>query len=132
MGVKVYWLIVAAVIILGIIMPQYGWKRKYYIILMTGIHIFVCGFRYMYLTGDLIKYEATFQQLRGQSWFSDFAWQDGRNTGFQWLMKLVAELTDGDFQIFLFGGVDHVDNKTFRRRVAVQAFHGRNIGQNGF
>ena len=74
MGVKVYWLIVAAVIILGIIMPQYGWKRKYYIILMTGIHIFVCGFRYMYLTGDLIKYEATFQQLRGQSWFSDFAW----------------------------------------------------------
>ena len=103
MGVKVYWLIVAAVIILGIIMPQYGWKRKYYIILMTGIHIFVCGFRYMYLTGDLIKYEATFQQLRGQSWFSDFAWQDGRNTGFQWLMKLVAELTNGDFQIFLFG-----------------------------
>lgn len=102
MGVTIYWLIVAAVIFFGITMPQTGWKRKYYIIFMTGIHIFVCGFRYMYLTGDLMKYEATYQKLLNHGWLSDFAWQDGRNTGFQWLMKLFAQLSDGDFQIFLF------------------------------
>lgn len=102
MGVKIYWLIVAAVILFGIIMPQSGWKKKYYIIFMTGIHIFVCGFRYMYLTGDLMKYEATYKELLNYGWRSDFAWQDGRNTGFQWLMKFFAQVSDGDFQVFLF------------------------------
>ena len=102
MGVKIYRLIVAVVIFFGIIMPQTEWKRKYYIIFMAGIHIFVCGFRYMYLTGDLMKYEATYQELLNHGWFSNFAWQDGRNTGFQWLMKLFAQLSDGDFQVFLF------------------------------
>ena len=102
MGVRVYWLIVAAVIVFGIIMPQTGWKRKYYIMLMAALHIFVCGFRYMHLTGDLMKYEATYQGLLNQSWFSEYAWHGGRNAGFQWLMKFVAELTQGDFQVFLF------------------------------
>ena len=102
MGVNIYWLIVAAVIILGFIMPQYGSNKKYYIFLMTGLQIFVCGFRYMFLTGDLMKYNTIYQELRLHGWFSDYTWAEGRNTGFQWIMKLVSQLTDGDFQVFLF------------------------------
>lgn len=102
MGVNVYWLIVCAVIVLGIIMPQYGWKKKYYIMIMTGVHIFVCGFRYMFLTGDLMKYNTIYHELLYNSWFSDYTWAEGRNAGFQWVMKLVAQLTNGDFQVFLF------------------------------
>ena len=58
MGVKIYWMIIVAVIILGLIMPQKGYYKKYYVILMAGLHTFVCGFRYMYLVGDLRKYAA--------------------------------------------------------------------------
>lgn len=101
MGEKIYWLIVAAVIIFGMILPQYGWKRKYYIIFMAGIHIFVCGFRYMYLTGDLRKYASDYYTSVNYGWFSDNVFHEGRNAGFYWLMKLVSQLTNGDFQIFL-------------------------------
>lgn len=101
MGVNTYWLVVAAVIILGAFMPQKGIRKKYYIILMAMLHIFVCGFRYMYLTGDLLKYAATYYELPEWDWFSEYAWSKGRNAGFQWLMKLVSEWTNGDFQIFL-------------------------------
>ena len=51
--IEIYWFIAIAVIVLGLIMPQQGPKRKYYIIIMAAIHTFVCGFRYQYLTGDL-------------------------------------------------------------------------------
>ena len=53
---SIYWIIVALVIVLGMVMPQQGIKRKYYIIIMAIIHAFVCGFRYQYLTGDLQTY----------------------------------------------------------------------------
>ena len=101
MGEKIYWLIVAAVIIFGMILPQYGWKRKYYIIFMTGLHIFVCGFRYMYLTGDLRKYAWDYGDVVNYGWFTDNVFHEGRNAGFYWLMKFVSQLTNGDFQIFL-------------------------------
>lgn len=102
MGVNVYWWVVALVIGLGMIMPQQGRRKNFYIIVITLIQIFVCGFRYMYLTGDLRKYSATFYELPEYGWFSNYAWQGGRNAGFQWSMKLVAQITDGDFQVFLF------------------------------
>lgn len=101
MGVLVYWLIVAAVIVLGLLMPQQGKKKKYYIIVMAVLHIFVCGFRYMYLTGDLRKYAWEYSTMSDYGWFSNNVFHGGRNAGFYWLMKLVCDLTNGDFQIFL-------------------------------
>lgn len=101
MGVLVYWLIVAAVIVFGFIMPQQGEKKKHYIILMAVLHTFVCGFRYMYLTGDLRKYAWEYSTMNNYGWFSNNVFHGGRNAGFYWLMKLVCDLTNGDFQIFL-------------------------------
>ncbi len=97
----IYYYIVAAVVILAVFMPQEGPKRKRYIIIMTIVHTFVCGFRYMYLTGDLRNYAADYYAIVDQGWFSSEVFQGGRNTGFFWLMKLVSTITDGNFQIFL-------------------------------
>lgn len=104
MGVKMYWIIVATVIILGQLMPQNGYKKKYYVILMACLHTFVCGFRYMYITGDLIKYSNGYNYYYENpdiSWFSKNVFNGGRNAGFEWVKKAVAIITNGDFQIFL-------------------------------
>lgn len=101
MGITVYYLILAAVVILGLLMPQKGTQRKSYIIITAAIHAFVSGFRYKYLTGDLIRYNTFFQSYRDLGWFSEEVFQEGRNFGFQWLMKAVCNITDGNYQIFL-------------------------------
>lgn len=98
---NVYWIIVALIIFLGMIMPQQGYERKYYIIIMAAIHSFVCGFRYMYLTGDLRSYAWDYGDVLNYGWFSDEVFHEGRNAGFYWLMKLISSITGGDFQIFL-------------------------------
>lgn len=98
---NVYWIIVGLVILLGMIMPQQGYRRKWYIIMMMILHSFVCGFRYMYLTGDLRKYATTYSALSGKGWFSEEVFQEGRNAGFSWIMKLISTISHDDFQILL-------------------------------
>lgn len=99
---KTYLFIVAAVLVLGVFMEQRGNGNKKYIILMAALHTFVCGFRYMYLTGDLRKYAAGYYEIVKSGWLSENVLHEGRNTGFFLLMKVLSELTGGDFQIFLF------------------------------
>lgn len=98
---SIYWIIVAAVIVLGIVMPQQGYYRKFYIIAMTVLHSFVCGFRYMYLTGDLRKYAWDYNDIVNYGWFNENVFHEGRNAGFYWLMKLISTITNGNFQLFL-------------------------------
>lgn len=98
---EIYIYLVAATLIFGMIMPQQGPQRKKYIILMAVIHAFVCGFRYQYLTGDLMKYQWAYSHLYDDAWFSEAVWDGGRNAGFTMLMKLVALLFDNQFQPFL-------------------------------
>lgn len=98
---EIYYYIVLMVIILGLVMPQEGKRRKSYIVLMAILHSFVCGFRYMYLTGDLRNYAADYYDIVRYGWFSSEVVQEGRNTGFFWMMKFVSTLTNGNFQIFL-------------------------------
>lgn len=98
---SVYVFIVAATLILGAIMPQQGPKRKYYIAVMAVLHAFILGFRYQYLTGDLMKYQWTYANLHQYGWFSEEVWHEGRNSGFFILMKFVAMLFDNQFQPFL-------------------------------
>ena len=100
-GVTIITNLVIVGIILGIIMPQQGYRRKYYIIAMTLLHSFVSGFRYMYLTGDLRNYASDYGEVVNYGWFSDNVFYEGRNAGFYWLMKVVSSITDGNFQIFL-------------------------------
>ena len=79
---SIYWQIVALSIVLGMVMPQEGPRRKYYVLVMTFIHWFVCAFRYQFLTGDLIKYNTTFRHLQEADYFSDLAINEWKNTGF--------------------------------------------------
>lgn len=101
MGVTVYYLVLAAVIVLGLVMPQSGKQKKNYIITMAVIHAFVSGFRDCLLTGDLKKYAYTFLLVGERGWFSDEVFQDGRNFLFFWFLKAVNQLTDAEFQIAL-------------------------------
>lgn len=98
---EVYLIILAAIIILGLLMPQRGPARKSYILCMAVLHTFICGFRYMHLTGDLIKYHNEFNMMDNYSWFSENVLHKGRNAGFYLLMKLVNHLSDANFQLFL-------------------------------
>lgn len=98
---EIYLYIVTAIIVLGLILPQHGDNKKIYIIIMTFLHIFVCGFRYMYLTGDLRNYAADYYNMKDYGLFSDFIIQDGRNTGFFVLMKFWSGLSGENFQVFL-------------------------------
>lgn len=98
---SIYLIIVAAVLLLGAVMPQEGRRRIWYIALMTAVHAFVCAFRYQHLTGDLMKYHYTFNMLSEMAWFGPEVYNQGRNFGFMFLMKMVAELTDDDFQMLL-------------------------------
>lgn len=102
MGNTPYILMVAAVLIFGAIMPQQGTKRIRYIILMTILHTCLCGFRYMFITGDLHKYYYTFMNSGSYSWFSSELFAGGRNTGFYVFNKIVYLLSGGDFQALLF------------------------------
>lgn len=100
--IEVYYFVFLSAIVLGMIMPQEGPHRKYYIIVMAVIHTFVCGFRYKYLTGDLRKYASTYYTtVLENGWFSEEVLHEGRNTGFYWLMKLLSEITHGEFQYLL-------------------------------
>ena len=101
MGVKIYYYMVLAVLGFAIFLPQHGRRRKSYIVLMAALHTFVCGWRYMYLTGDLRKYAWGYYTIADSGWFSADVFNEGRNFGFFWLQKLFSQLTDGDFQVFL-------------------------------
>ena len=93
--------LVLITLVLGVIMPQKGPKRIYYIALMAMICIFVCGFRYQFLTGDLHKYYWNYFNCGNYDWFSAELWAEGRNSGFFMFNKLINLLSGGDFQTLL-------------------------------
>ena len=102
MGVRVYYYMVAAVLGFGVLLPQHGRQKKAYIALMAVLHAFVCGWRYMYLTGDLLKYSGQYTRIYPvNGWFSEQVFDGGRNFGFAWLSKLLSLISNGNFQILL-------------------------------
>ena len=102
MGKSIYYILIAASILLGLIFSQKKESRKTYVIITAILHALVSGLRYQFLTGDLIRYNTLFQDYRYFGWFSEEVFQEGRNFGFQWMMKAVCHITDGNFLIFLF------------------------------
>lgn len=98
---EIYWYIVIASLLCGIVIPQEGAGKKLYIFLMTLLHTVVSACRYKFLTGDLLKYNTEFQDVRFFSYFSKRVLQDGRNTGFYWVMKVISDITNGNFQVLL-------------------------------
>lgn len=101
MGVTIYYIVVAACLVFGLLMPQEGQKKKYYILLMLLLHTFVCAFRYKYIHGDLMKYGYGFSNLRYLGWLGNGVLEDPRNFAFKWLLKLISHLSGGEFQYAL-------------------------------
>ena len=102
MGVRVYYYVAAAVLLFGALLPQHGKQKRIYIALMAALHTFICGWRYMYLTGDLLKYSGQYTRIYPvNGWFSEQVFDGGRNFGFAWLSKLLSLISNGNFQILL-------------------------------
>lgn len=102
MGVRVYYYIVAAVLGFGALLPQHGRRKKTYITLMAILHTFVCGWRYKYITGDLLKYAWSYEHVYADyGWFSKEVFSGGRNFLFFWIEKLFTQLFNGEFQALL-------------------------------
>ena len=94
--------LVLITLVLGVIMPQKGPKRIYYIALMAMICTFVCGFRYQFLTGDLHKYYWNYFNYGSYDWFSAELWAEGRNFGFYYFNKIIYTLFGEEQQALLF------------------------------
>ena len=96
-----YYLLLVAIIALGILMPQGAKDRKQYIVIMAVLHSLLSGLRHQFLTGDMRHYCSNYWHINENGWFSDKVFQEGRNFGFNWLMKFFSTLSDGEFQVFL-------------------------------
>lgn len=96
-----YYLLLAAIIALGVLMPQGAKDRKQYIVIMAVLHSLLSGLRHQYLTGDMQSYCYKYWRTLNEGWFSDEIFQGGRNFGFNWLLKFFSTLSDGEFQVFL-------------------------------
>jgi F0F1-type ATP synthase membrane subunit c/vacuolar-type H+-ATPase subunit K len=96
-----YYLLLAAIIALGFLMPQGKKDRKQYIVIMAVLHSLLSGLRHQYLTGDMQSYCYKYWRTLNEGWFSDELFQGGRNFGFNWLLKFFSTLSNGEFQVFL-------------------------------
>ena len=96
-----YYLLLVAIIVLGILMPQGAKDRKQYVVTMAVLHSLLSGLRHQYLTGDMQTYCYKYWRTLNEGWFSDELFQGGRNFGFNWLLKFFSTLSDGEFQVFL-------------------------------
>ena len=96
-----YYLLLVAIIALGVLMPQGAKDRKQYIVIMAVLHSLLSGLRHQYLTGDMQSYCYKYWRTLNEGWFSEELFQEGRNFGFNWLLKFFSTLSDGEFQVFL-------------------------------
>ncbi len=96
-----YYLLLVAIMALGVLMPQGAKDRKQYIVVMAVLHSLLSGLRHQYLTGDMQSYCYKYWRTLNEGWFSDEIFQEGRNFGFNWLLKFFSTLSDGEFQVFL-------------------------------
>ena len=96
-----YYLLLVAIMALGVLMPQGAKDRKQYIVIMAVLHSLLSGLRHQYLTGDMRHYCYKYWHIGENGWFSEEVFQEGRNFGFSWLMKFFSTLSDGEFQVFL-------------------------------
>ena len=96
---NIYWFVLILTAILALVFKN---SKKGFIISTSMVHTFICGFRYMYMHGDLQKYAYEFGLIKGYGWRSEKLLEGGRNTLFYILNKVVAECTNGNFQVLLF------------------------------
>ncbi len=96
-----YYLLLVAIMALGVLMPQGTKDRKQYIVIMAVLHSLLSGLRHPYLTGDMQSYSYKYWHIVEDGWFSEAVFQEGINFGFNWLLKFFSTLSDRNFQVFL-------------------------------
>lgn len=96
-----YYLLLAAIVVLGVLMPQGAKDRKQYIVIMAVLHSLLSGLRHQQLTGDMQTYCYKYWLTLNEGWFSEEIFQGGRNFGFNWLLKFFSTISNGEFQFFL-------------------------------
>lgn len=96
---NIYWIVLIVTAVLALLFKN---NKKGFVISASAVHTFVCGFRYMYMHGDLRKYAYEFILIQDYDWKSEELLRGGRNTLFYVLNKLVAECANNDFQVLLF------------------------------
>ena len=96
-----YYLLLVAIMAFGVLMPQGAKDRKQYIVLMAVLHSLLSGLRHPYLTGDMRTYSYNYWFFAEKGWFSEEVFQEGKNFGFNWLLKFFSTLSDSEFQVFL-------------------------------
>lgn len=96
-----YYLLLVAILAFGILMPQGAKDRKQYIVIMAVLHSLLSGLRHQYLTGDMQSYCYKYWRTLNEGWFSEEIFQEGKNFGFNWLLKFFSTLSNGEFQVFL-------------------------------
>lgn len=96
-----YYLLLVAIVLFGVLMPQGAKDRKQYIVVMAVLHSLLSGLRHPYLTGDMQTYCYKYWRVAKQGWFSEEVFQGGRNFGFNWLLKIFSMMSGEEFQVFL-------------------------------
>ncbi|MDO4491761.1 MAG: EpsG family protein [Lachnospiraceae bacterium] len=96
---NIYIKVIAITAVLAVIFRN---NKKMFVISASLVHLFVSGFRYKYMHGDLQKYAFEFGNISGYDWNSDELLKGGRNSLFYLLNKAVAILFNGEFQALLF------------------------------
>lgn len=100
---SIYWIIVIIVLGLGLLIPEKNERsRRLLVFLLFAVHLFVCGFKYQYLTGDLYVYSKDYESLLNCSLFSAESFGDGRNPLWFFFNKVVCDITNGNIIIFVF------------------------------
>lgn len=96
---NIYWKVLIITAVLAFVFKNY---RKRFIIATTILHVFVCGFRYAHMHGDLKKYHFEFQNIKNYGWTSPDLLKGGRNSLFYIFNKLIAVISNDNFQVLLF------------------------------
>ena len=65
-----YYLLLVAIMALGVLMPQGAKDRKQYIVIMAVLHSLLSGLRHPYLTGDMQSYCYKYRHFAHLGWFS--------------------------------------------------------------
>ena len=100
---SIYWIIVIIVLGLGLLIPEKNMRsRRLLVFFLFAVHLFVCGFKYSYLTGDLYLYNSDYKFLLNCDLFSVESFNSGRNPLWTFLNKVICDLSNGNFKVFIF------------------------------
>ncbi|MBR4656593.1 MAG: EpsG family protein [Oscillospiraceae bacterium] len=100
---NIYSLLVALVLVTALLMRGYQAGNKKYIVVACILLFSVYGLRDCYSIGNdsSTSYLHQFQKISTSSWADVFSSNQPYNKGYDVLNKIVSDLTNGDYQVFI-------------------------------